>query len=396
MNYDFETLITRKNCGSAKWDEMYRLNPGIAETAVPLTTADMEFRNAPEIIDGLIHFLEKMPLLGYAEPTEDYFISIMNWMDRRFTYKVNKEWIIPTPGVVPALFTAVRSLTEKDDGVIIMPPVYGPFFKSIKFSGRTIAENPLLCNNGYYTINFDHLEELAKERRNTMLVFCSPHNPVGRVWTKAELERVADICLRNNVLIVADEIHHDLIMDGYTHTVLSTLSDEIAGNCVVCAAPSKTFNIAGLCASNAIISNRETRNRFMGEMTRIRPNTLNILGYEACRLAYSFGEAWLAELLTVIDENQRMTNKFFAERFPRIKAPLIEGTYLQWLDFNALGMEPARLQDFLVRTAEVVMEDGGIFGQEGAGYRRLNLAAPRRIIQEHLNRLVSKLEEYFK
>jgi aminotransferase/cystathionine beta-lyase len=217
---------------------------------------------------------------------------------------------------------------------------------------------------------------------------------VGRVWTKDELERVADICLRNNILIVSDEIHHDLIMDGYAHTVFSTISDELAARCVICTAPSKTFNIAGLCTSNTIIANQEMRNRFMREMARTKSDMINILGYEACRLAYSFGETWLIELLGVINENQIMTNKFVAERFPKIKAPLIEGTYLQWLDFRALEMDPAQLNDFLVYKAEVIMEDGIIFGKEGAGYRRLNLAAPKRIIQEHLNRLVSKLEEY--
>jgi aminotransferase/cystathionine beta-lyase len=184
-------------------------------------------------------------------------------------------------------------------------------------------------------------------------------------------------------------------MDGYSHTVFSTISDEIAARCVICTAPSKTFNIAGLCTSNTIIANQELRSRVTRETTRTQSDMINILGYEACRLAYSFGEAWLTELLTVINENQIMTHTFFAERFPRIKAPLIEGTYLQWLDFKALGMDPARLNDFLIHKAEVIMEDGIIFGKEGTGYRRLNLAAPQRIIQEHLNRLVSKLEECY-
>jgi aminotransferase/cystathionine beta-lyase len=393
MKYDFETPIVRRNWGSIKWNNMYRLNPDITEAAVPLTTADMEFQNAPEIIDGLICFLERMPLLGYAEPTEDYFASVMDWMSRRHQYKVNKEWIVPTAGVVPALFVSVRAFTEKNEGVIIMPPVYGPFFSAVKYSGREIVENPLICNNGYYRINFDQLEELARKPQNKMLLFCSPHNPAGRVWMKDELERVADICLRNDLLLVSDEIHHDLIMSGYYHTVFSTISGEIADRCIVCTAPSKTFNLAGLCTSNIIIANRELRNRFKRETASTKPDMINILGYEACRLAYSGGGTWLEELLTVINENQRMTNTFFLERFPRIKAPLIEGTYLQWLDFRSLEMDPAQLQDFLIYKAEVVMEDGSIFGKEGAGYERLNLAAPKQILKDHLDRLIVKLEE---
>jgi aminotransferase/cystathionine beta-lyase len=393
MKYDFETPIARRDWGSIKWNNMYRLNPDITEAAVPLTTADMEFRNAPEIIDGLIRFLERMPLLGYTEPTEDYFASVMDWMSRRHRYHVSKEWIVPTAGVIPALFVAVRAFTEKNDGILIMPPVYRPFFSAVKYSGRVIAENPLIYDNGHYHINFDQLEELAGKPQNKMLLFCSPHNPAGRVWTKDELERVADICLRNDLLLVSDEIHHDLIMNGYYHEVFPTISDEIADRCIVCTAPSKTFNLAGLCTSNIIIANRELRNRFKREIASTKPDMINILGYEACRLAYSGGEAWLEELLAVINENQIMTNTCFSERFPRIKAPLIEGTYLQWLDFRALGMDPVRLQDFLIYKAEVVMEDGSIFGKEGAGYERLNLAAPKRVLREHLDRLITKLEE---
>lgn len=383
MKYDFETIISRKNQGSAKWDLMYKINPDVGNNIVPLSVADMEFENPPEIKEGLKKYIDEM-ILGYTVPTDDYYNSVINWMKKRHNFKIEKDWIINTPGVVTAFFNAVKMFTKKGDGVIVMSPVYYPFFASIKENDRIIKDCPLIEDNGNYKIDFEKFEELTKE--NKLFIFCSPHNPVGRVWTEDELKKLEEIIIKNDVLVIADEIHHDLIMPGNKHIVFQTLSDKLANRTITCTSASKTFNIAGLGMSNIIIKNKELRERFQKGLDEgsIRTSMMGIKGTE---VAYNECEDWLEELLVVVDNNQKIVKKYFEKNYPMIKAPLIEGTYLQWLDFRNLNLSDKDLEKLMQFKAEVFLDEGYIFGENGSGFERINLAAPTIVIEDALKRI---------
>lgn len=249
--YDFTAKIDRKATGSSKWLMMNKANPDIPDNIVPLSVADMELSTPPEILTGLQDFLHKASL-GYSLPTDNYFTAVSNWMQRRHNWHIENDWILPSPGVIPSLFNAVRAFTKKHDGVIVMTPVYYPFFNSIQKNNRQIIKTSLINKDNHYYIDFADFEKKAADHNNKVLLLCSPHNPVGRVWTKEELEKIADICLHHNVLVISDEIHSDIIMPDYKHHVFATINNQIADNCIICTAPSKTFNIAGLQVSNII------------------------------------------------------------------------------------------------------------------------------------------------
>lgn len=389
MKYDFETIINRKGQGSAKWDLMYNTKKDVGDNIIPLSVADMEFDNPPQIKEGLKKYIDEM-ILGYTVPTDSYYDSVINWMDKRHNFKVEKDWIVNTPGVVTAFFNAVRMFSKEGDGVVIMSPVYYPFYSAIENNGRKVMDCPLIEEDNYYKIDFDKFDELTKE--NKLFIFCSPHNPVGRVWTKEELEKLEEIIIKNDVIVVSDEIHHDLIMPEYEHIVFQTLSDELADRTITCTAASKSFNIAGLGMSNIIIKNKELRDEFQKglDMASIRTSMMGIKGTE---VAYSECEDWLDEFLEIIDKNQRLVNKFFTEKYPMIKAPLIEGTYLQWIDFRELKLSNEELEKLMQEKAEVFLDEGYIFGELGNGFERINLAAPTIVIEEALKRIGKALEE---
>lgn len=392
MTYDFTTKINRTGTGSLKWEAMLASNPNVDAGIVPLSVADMEFKMPPELTEGLKRYLDDA-ILGYTGPTVAYKEAVQNWMKMRHNWRIESDWIVPAAGIVPALFNAVRAFTEPGDGIILLTPVYYPFFRAVKRQGRNAALCTLCEQNGRYTIDFEALERLAKDPRNKAVMFCSPHNPVGRVWTKVELQKVKEILLAHNLLLFSDEIHFDIIMPGYEHTVFQSLDTELADRTITFTAPSKTFNIAGLGISNIIITNEKVRKRFI-ESQEIGAGTLfTALGYKACEICYTQCNAWLEECLTVIDTNQRMVQRFFEMHHPEIKAPLIEGTYLQWLDFRALELEYKILERFMTRTAQVFFDEGYIFGEEGKGFERMNLAAPTAVIAETLDRLDSALRK---
>jgi cystathionine beta-lyase len=392
MNYDFETLIDRTGTGASKWDKMYRKKPKIPAGTVPLSVADMEFVTAPEIAEGLKDYIDR-GILGYIYANDAYRDAVCAWMLRRHRWPIDPAWIVPTPGVVPALYHAVRTFTEIGEGVIIMPPVYYPFFSAVKNAGRTLVENTLVQGKGRYEIDFDQLERQAENPATTMLLFCSPHNPVGRVWSPEEIARVAAICVKNKVLLVSDEIHFDLIMPGRTHTVAAAISQETAQNVLVCTAPSKTFNLAGLQTANIIIPNQELRHKFALQFERNFSDwNLPVLGGKACELAYTLGEPWLEALLKKIAENAALAEGFASSHFPAIPASPLEGTYLQWLDFRALGLSPANLEALMVK-ADVFTDEGSLFGKAGEGFERINLACPTRFIKSALERLAQALSQ---
>lgn len=390
MPYDFETQVDRSRMGSTKWEGMKRRCPEVAPGVVPFTIADMELKTAPELAEGLKAFLDEA-VLGYTVPTPDYLGAVCGWMARRHGWIIQPDWIQGSPGVVAGFFAAIQALTAPGDGVIIQTPVYRPFFSAIRKTGRTLAGNPLVLAGGRYQIDFDHLEALARDPRNKVLLFCSPHNPVGRVWTPAELARVGEICLRHGVLIISDEIHFDLVMPGHRHTVFATLAPELASRMIVCTSPSKTFNLAGLNTSSLVIADPGLRAAFRAQVEGNGFSSLGILGYKACELAYTRCEPWLDGLLALVHGNHLALAAFLRERAPRVRAFDLEGTYLQWLDFRALGVAPDALEEVLRRDAQVFFEEGRVFGEDGAGFERMNLACPARTLLEALERLAGAL-----
>lgn len=394
MGYDFETVINRTGTGACKWEHMAADFPEVEDGIIPLSIADMELVNAPEIQQGLKDYIDRS-VLGYNNPSAAYLEAVCGWMERRHGWKVEKEWITQTPGVVPAMFFAVKAFTEPGDGVIVMTPVYYPFYGAVKANGRTVVETALIDDGENYTIDFEDLEAKAKDPKNKMILFCSPHNPVGRVWTPEELERVGRICIDNDVVIISDEIHFDLIMPGYKHHVFASLSEEFAQHSVICTAPSKTFNLAGMQTSNIIIPNKELQKKFVAQVDSCGMELANILGYEACRIAYTQCDQWLEELIQLIVRNKEYIENFAAEHFPVVKCRKMEGTYLQWLDFSGFGMDPQELGRILKTEAQLFLDDGYMFGDGGNGFERINLACPTWVIEKAMIRLLDTMKKHF-
>lgn len=392
MKYDFTTRVNRDNMGSSKWNQMYKLNPNVSEGVIPLSVADMEFKNSPGVVEGLKSFLDEA-VLGYTGAYDAFLQAVIDWQKKRHNWDIKPEWIVNTQGVVAAFYAAIRAFSSKGEGVITFRPVYYPFQSAIGDNERTEVNVPLINQDNYYTIDFEKFEEAAKDPDNKVLLFCSPHNPIGRVWTKEELEKVADIAVKHDLYVISDEIWYDFVMPGYEHTVLAKVNEELHEKLITCTAPSKSFNLAGMTTSNIIISEEKTRNQFEQELKLTHGNTIGILGFKANELAYTKDEAWLDELLEVIDTNQHLVHDYFKEHFPLVKAPLIEGTYLQWLDFTELGMSDKKLEAFLHQEAEFFTNQGYVFGKEGSGYERVNLALPTEALKEALDRLIRALKK---
>ncbi|MVX64610.1 putative C-S lyase [Clostridium chromiireducens] len=396
MKYDFETLVPRKNVGSSKWNLMEKYNVDISKNIIPFSVADMEFKNPPEIIEGLKRYMDSS-VFGYTEATEDYYEAVCSWMERRHHWKIKKEWITEFSGVVPALYTIVRALTKEEDGVLVMTPVYYPFYKSISANNRRIVKSELILCEDHYEIDFKDLEEKAKLESTKLMILCNPHNPVGRVWREEELNKIGKICLDNNVLIVSDEIHFDLIMPEYRHTVFANISEEFEQNSVICTAPSKTFNLAGLQTSNIIIPNKKIRDRILSERRAVIGNSgLNIFGYKACEIAYNQCEEWLNELIQVLNTNKALVENFMKLNIPEVKVINLEGTYLQWIDFRALEKDHKALEKFMTAEAMLFLDEGYIFGDEGRGFERINLACPTKILQGALDRLLEAVKKCYR
>ncbi len=392
--YDFETTISKKGQGSYKWEQMYKVSPDVEEGIVPLSVADMELKIAPEITEGIKKYLDEA-IPGYTGTYENYYKAVTGWMERRHGFQIEKEWIVTSPGVVSAIYDCVKAYTEEGEGVITFTPVYYPFYSAIKDNGRKLVQCELINNDGYYEIDFEKFEELAKEEDNRLFILCSPHNPVGRVWKKEELEKIGEIALRNNLIIVSDEIHSDIVMPGKKHFILQMLSEELAEITVTCTAPTKSFNLAGIGISNIIIKNSRLRKKFSAEQGKSASHVFAALGYKACELAYTKGEEWFDEFILLIDKNQKMVNQFFENKFVNIKAPLIEGTYLQWIDFRTLSMRKEELKKFFNEKLKVFMSEGYTFGEGGDGFERMNLAAPSKVIEKALENIYSGIKTHY-
>lgn len=389
MKYDFETLVNRRNTGSHKWEGMYEQLPDAGDEIVPLSVADMELKNPPAIIEGLKKYLDNI-ILGYTGETENYYKSVTSWMERRHGFSPKKEWFVMTAGVVPAIKEMVGAFTKDGDSVLMLTPVYYPFYSSVEANGRNVLGSELILEGTEYRIDFEDFAEKAARPETTLCILSSPHNPIGRIWTKEELLKLCEICLENNVFIISDEIHFDLIMPGFEHVSMGTFEEKYLNNCAICTAPSKTFNLAGLQTSNIFIPNEEYRNK----MTAARGYfSLNIFGYKACELAYDECEEWLDELLLFLDENRKFVEEFVAEKMPEVKVHRLQGTYLMWLDFRAWGMDEKELEDFMVHKAEAIFDEGYVFGEGGIGFERINIACPKKVLEATLERIYKAKKE---
>ena len=392
MKYDFTSYVDRNNTGADKWNWMHQLNPNVDEGVLPLSVADMEFKSAPEIYEGLVDYLKTGPIMGYTSASEGYLEAVVNWQEKRHKWTVEKEWIVSTPNVVAAMHAAIQAFSNEEDGVIIFQPVYKPFSETIKGTNRMVTNVSLIEEDGYYTLDFEQFEKEARKPENKVLLFCSPHNPVGRVWTQEELERLADIALENDLIVLSDEIWNDLVHPKQNHTVLHKVSKELQDRLIIFTSASKTFNLAGIAAANTFISNQELREKFQNALQKSHLTSVNHLGFEAVRLAYTHGEEWLDELNEVVYSNQAMVKQFFEENETKIKAPMSEGTYVQWLDFRELNLGEEERTKLLIEV-QFFTNSGRMFGVEGIGFERINVAMPEASLKDLLNRLLDTLQK---
>lgn len=392
--YDFETVEPRYDICAGKWSEIEQYFPDRPEDIIPFSVADMEFPIAPEISEGLKDYIDKYPL-GYANVTPEFNEAVQSWINKRHQWEIETDWIVPVRGVIPGFKLAIQSYTEENEGVILMSPVYYPMYSAIEGNNRKIAHCPLINNQTQYDIDFELLETLAKDENNTMLLFCSPHNPGGRVWSREELEKIAKICIENDVIVCSDEVHFDLTAPGVEHHMFASLSDEVANNTVIFTAPSKSFNIAGLEPAYAIIPNEKLRNKFIESNLKVfNSNRIVSLGFEATRIAYTEGDAWLDQVKELVDRNHKLIVEYFEKEIPQIKCMDLQGTYLLWMDFSGLGIEDEVLNPILKKEAKLFFDDGLMFGEDGRGYQRWNLAAPTKYIKEGLERLKETVDNH--
>ncbi len=384
MHFDFNRVINRRSTNSVKWDFCECCFDG--DDVLPMWVADMDFMAPPQVVEA-VQRVANHGIYGYSDMPDSYFDAIESWVKLRHDWTVNREWLSYTPGVITGLNVAIQTFTRPGDRVIVQPPVYSPFFHSIEGNGRVPVMNNLVYEDGRYAMDLDRLESQIDDRTR-MVVLCSPHNPVGRVWSRDELERLGEIACRRDLLIFSDEIHCDLVFSGRKHIPVASLSPEIAERTITGIAPSKTFNIAGLKASVIITPNEKLRREF----DRAQENTFglynaNTFAIAASEAAYRHGGPWLDELMGYLDENVQFTQEFLREQLPVITATRPEGTFLMWLDFNGLSMSASELHDTLLCAGKVGLNDGRSFGPGGSGFMRLNIGCPRSTLTDGLARI---------
>lgn len=384
MSFDFDEPVDRRNTSSLKYD--FAVRRGKPADVLPLWVADMDFRTPPEVRETLRKAAD-FGIFGYSESLAPYFEAVRRWYARYFGWELSRNWLVKTPGVVFALCTAIRALTAEGDAVMLQQPVYYPFMESVESNGRRLVVSELQNRDGRYEIDFADFERKLTEERVKLFLLCSPHNPVGRVWTRAELETIGDLCARHGVFVVSDEIHADIVYPGHRHFVFASLKPAYAEISVTCTSPSKTFNLAGLQISNIFIPNRELRHRFKEEIAKTGYSQAGAMGLAACQAAYEHGRPWLEALLRYLEENIAFARDFLQSRIPRIRLVEPEGTYLLWLDCRALGLGAEELEDLVANRAGLWLDRGAVFGPCGEGYERINVACPRATLERALTRL---------
>lgn len=380
--FDFDKRVNRENSASVKYDLRGEIFG--KESVLPMWVADMDFET-PECIRDAVKKRVGHPVYGYSFMTDSYFKAFMGWVKRRHNWEIKKDWIVFSPGVVTAINAAVLAFTEPGDGIIVQSPVYFPFFDAIKNNNRKQLNNQLLYLDNSYVIDFDDLKQKAKEAK--MILISSPHNPVGRCWSRDELKRVGEICLEHDVVIVSDEIHADLTLPGNIHQPLASLSPELSEITITCMAPSKTFNVAGLFTSQIVIKNRKLRGRFNESMNRYHLVHGNLFGMVASEAGYTNGDKWLDALLLYIRDNFLMVERFINEELPILSLTKPEATYLAWINFKKAGLSDKALNKKLIDEASLGLSPGKVFGAGGSGFMRMNLATQKSNVQEALNRL---------
>lgn len=388
MEYDFTNAPNRRGTGAYKWDEMLKLQPYLPEDVIPFTIADMEFATAPEITAGLCEYLQNN-VLGYTAPNDAYFEALDRWMQRRHGFSVRKEQVVLSTGIVPALDASVRVFTNDGDAVLVPTPVYHPFFFAVRKAHRTLVTCDLIQDGDGYRFDFEAFEAAAKRPDVTLCLLSSPHNPIGKVYSRAELTRIAEICAENHVYLICDEIHHDLILPGYPFTSIGELPDTLRSNALLCSAPSKTFNIAGLACSNLIFFDEARQKAFRDADLVLTPNALGLV---ACRVAYDKAEPWLNALLQVLAANKRAVETYIRAYMPMLHVTRLEATYLMWIDCRELGMHDKELGQFLRSRALLHANGGKMFGEAGDGFIRINIACPRDSLILMLARLRAAID----
>lgn len=384
MSYNFDEIIDRRNTDCLKYD--FAVERGKPADVLPLWVADMDFRTAPHIIEKAVADAS-LGIYGYTESKDDYFQAVANWYRTYFDWNVEKKWLVKTPGIVFAIGLAIKALTKEGDGVMIQQPVYYPFSEVIKDNDRKLVNNALVLRDGHYEIDFEDFEQKIIQEKVKLFVLCSPHNPVGRVWTREELQKIGEICLKYGVKVVSDEIHSDFVYGDRKHYVFTTIDPRFEEFSIVCTAPSKTFNLAGLQASNIFIPNVQIRKAFLKQMSAVGYSQLNMIGLHACKAAYETGREWLEELKVYLKGNLDFVREYLEQNLPQIKLIEPEGTYLIWLDCRALGLPEAKLEHLIVHEAKLWLDSGAIFGKDGEGFERINIACPRAVLEEACKRL---------
>ena len=384
MRMDFDRIIDRRGTDSLKFD--FAVERGKPADVLPLWVADMDFP-APQCVADKLRAMANHGIFGYTDVKDDYYQAVAGWFERRLHWRPEARWLVKTPGVVFALAMAVRALTAPGDAVLVQPPVYFPFYEVIRANGRSVAESPLVYRDGRYEINFADFEKQIVDSSVKLFLLCSPHNPVGRVWTEEELGEIGRICRRHGVYVVSDEIHCDFAFPEHPHTIFIQAAPEMASRAIVCTAPSKTFNLAGLQTSNIWIPDAELRERFRAEINRCGYSQLNAAGLAACRAAYAGGEEWFEQCAAYMRENLNYLRIWLTERLPRLRLVEPEGTYFAWVDCSGLGLSPAELEDLIVNRAKLWLDSGAIFGECAAQFQRIVLACPRATLTEALERL---------
>lgn len=390
--FDFDQIITRKGTGSRKWDDVGTVFG--SEEVLPLWIADMDFAS-PKAVAAKIAERAGHSIYAYNAHEEAFNQAIVDWVKRRHHWDIEKEWIIQAPGVVPSIILSILALSESGDGIIIQPPVYPPFFASIKDNNRIIVENPLISNAGRYEIDFGDLEQKLANPNNKLLLLCNPHNPVGRVWSRDELTKVYNLCQKYEVDVLSDEIHSDLVYSGHKHTVFASLGTPVCQQSVTFMAASKTFNVAGLNTSFIIAPCMRRRGLIEAEFNRLHLRRNNLFGVLATQTAYQAGEAWLDALLVYLEKNADELVEFIGTKLPNVKVVKPEGTYLAWLDFRAYFKDAKELNTFLVEKAKVGLNSGESFGSQGEGFARINFATQRSVLLEAVARIenaINKIE----
>lgn len=387
MKFDFDTVVNRKNTNAIKYDLAKKR--GKPEDAVSLWVADMDFPTAP-CIQKAVAEKAAHGIWGYSRPDNRYYDALKKWYKERHNFEVQNEWVVNTPGVCFALATAVKAFTKEGESVLIQKPVYYPFFNIINSLQRKVVNSSLILKNNHYEIDFDDFERKIVQENVKMFILCSPHNPGGRVWTKQELQKISEICLAHNVLVVSDEIHSDITFGSNVHTVYGSLSEQALKNSIICTAPSKSFNLAGLQFSNIFIADEKLRKAFSEELDKTGYDEPSVFGIVAATAAYSEGADWFDSVKSYIWENILFAKKYIEENAPQIKVLVPEGTYLLWLDFSKTGLSDSEINDRVLNKAKVWLDSGSMFGKEGEKFQRINCATPRIILEDALKRICSQ------